>query len=238
MLFLHETHTVSGRREEDFEAAVRDVWQPALAARSGVRLLYFLRHAHGTGASYRVVTITAVRDAAAWGELAERVAGGDLRRHAAELDDLRHGVTGKILSPLPWSPLREVDLSALPTRGAPHPATLYMEDTVWPREGLLERYIEAAGSHYAREMEEQRGEGGGRGLLEVQGGFRTAFGAGRRDEVVLWQKVVRPEGMVPLLMHEVPARYRKPGTWMHDALALRDRWESRLLRTASWSPLF
>ena len=30
----------------------------------------------------------------------------------------------------------------------------------------------------------------------------------------------------------------RPGTWMHDALELRDQWTSRLLRTSSWSPLF
>jgi hypothetical protein len=29
---------------------------------------------------------------------------------------------------------------------------------------------------------------------------------------------------------------RAPGTWMHDALQLRDRWESKLLRTTTWSP--
>jgi hypothetical protein len=28
-----------------------------------------------------------------------------------------------------------------------------------------------------------------------------------------------------------------PGTWMHDALEVRDDWQSRLLRSASWSPL-
>jgi hypothetical protein len=28
-----------------------------------------------------------------------------------------------------------------------------------------------------------------------------------------------------------------PGTWMHDALDVRDDWESRLLRSAPWSPL-
>jgi hypothetical protein len=31
---------------------------------------------------------------------------------------------------------------------------------------------------------------------------------------------------------------RRPGTWMHEALQLRDQWESKLLRTSSWSPLF
>jgi hypothetical protein len=35
---------------------------------------------------------------------------------------------------------------------------------------------------------------------------------------------------------EVPEHYKAPGTWMHDALEVRDRWESRLLRTARWSP--
>jgi hypothetical protein len=29
---------------------------------------------------------------------------------------------------------------------------------------------------------------------------------------------------------------RQPGTFMHDALELRDQWESRLLRTSRWSP--
>ena len=37
---------------------------------------------------------------------------------------------------------------------------------------------------------------------------------------------------------EVPAEYRAPGTWMHDALRVRDDWESRLLRTSGWSPLY
>jgi hypothetical protein len=39
------------------------------------------------------------------------------------------------------------------------------------------------------------------------------------------------------LTREVPAERRGPGTWMNDALAYRDQWESRLLRTAAWSPL-
>jgi hypothetical protein len=34
----------------------------------------------------------------------------------------------------------------------------------------------------------------------------------------------------------MPERYRAPGTWMHDALELRDQWQSRLLRAAAWSP--
>jgi len=36
---------------------------------------------------------------------------------------------------------------------------------------------------------------------------------------------------------ELPAHVKGPGTWMHDALQVRDDWESRLLRSVSWSPL-
>jgi hypothetical protein len=31
---------------------------------------------------------------------------------------------------------------------------------------------------------------------------------------------------------------RQPGTYMHDSLDYRDQWESKLLRTSKWSPLF
>jgi len=36
----------------------------------------------------------------------------------------------------------------------------------------------------------------------------------------------------------VPPEFRQPGSWMHDALEVRDDWESRLLRSARWSPLY
>ncbi len=235
MLFAHELHEVRGEREEEFEACVRERWLPGLARDPDARLLYFLKHAHGSGASYRVVTISALRDAAAWGRTAERVASGDLRDVACALDALRHDVTAKLLVPLPWSPLREVDLASVPSSGdAEHPLSLFMEDTVWPHEGRLEDYVERSGDHYLAEMRRNAEQEGT--LLTILAGFRTAYGAGLRREIVLWQKITDPRGLRPLLASEVPERYRRPGTWMHDALALRDRWESRLLRAAAWSP--
>ena len=36
---------------------------------------------------------------------------------------------------------------------------------------------------------------------------------------------------------EVPDAYKRPGSWMIDALEVRDQWESRLLRVSGWSPL-
>lgn len=236
MLLLHEVHEVFGARELEFEAAVRDGWMPAVADRDDARLLYFLHHAHGTGASYRVVTITALRDGAAWERLSQRVLVGDLSAWSRDVDRLRHEVQAKVLAPLPWSPLQQVDLATVPTKPAEHPLSLFMEDTVWPFEGRLDEYIERSGTHYAREMK-QAAEHGPR-LLTVDASFRTTLGSHRRREVILWQKVVQPEGMLRLLTHELPAAYRKPGTWMVDALELRDQWQSRMLRSTSWSPWY
>jgi hypothetical protein len=236
VLFLHETHEVVGAREADFERAFRDGWLPALAEGDDARLLYFLHHAHGTGPSYRVVTITAVRDGAAWQGLVDRVADGDLSEWVAGLDGLRNDAVAKLLVPLPWSPLQSLDLSAVPVEGVDHEPTVFMEDTVWPYVGRLERYVERSGAHYFESMKELARRG--HSLLEIHAGFRTAFGSGRSREIVLWQKIMRPEGLVALIAGEVPERYKAPGTWMHDALEVRDRWESRLLRSARWSPWF
>lgn len=233
MFFVHETHEVRGEHEDAFCEALRDRWMPALALDADARLLYALHHAHGTGVSYNLVTLTALRDGAAWGRLAQRVNDGDLATAAQALDALRYDVVSKVLIPLPWSPLQEIDLGAVPATPGEHELGLFMEDIVWPYAGHLERYVERSGSHYAREIRE-----GGNRLLRIEAGFRAAFATGRRREIVLWQKVVEPRGLVPLIAREVPHRYREPGTWMHDALELRDRWESRLLRTTSWSPWF
>ncbi len=117
MLFLHEVHQVAGRREEEFEAAFRDGWMPALAKGDDARLLYFLHHAHGTGRAYNVVTLTAIRDGAAWEQLMLRLHDGDLHLWVSDVDRLRHRVAAKTLVPVPWSPLQDVDLASVPTGG-------------------------------------------------------------------------------------------------------------------------
>ena len=234
MFFLHEIHEVVGAREDAFEEAFRSVWLPALAQDDDARLLYFLHHAHGSGPSYQVVTLTAIRDGAAWERLARRVGDGDLSTWARELDDLRHDVTAKLLVALPWSPWQEIDLDGVPVDAAEHEPSLFMEDTVWPFEGRLEEYVIRSGTHYAAEM--ARAGDAGRALLRVEAAFRPVFGSHRRREIVLWQKVLQPRALTALLTREVPPEYKLPGRWMHDALALRDRWQSKLLRSSQWSP--
>lgn len=239
MLVVHEVHTLAGAGEAEFEALYRDEWTAALAGgpagEGDARLLWYLHHAHGTGPSYTAVTITAVRDEVAWGALGDRVRHGDLRAWAARADALRADHRAKVLTPLPWSPLADVDLADVPVEPVEREQALYMEDTAWPHRGKLDEYVERAGTQYVATL--AAAEAAGRSLLSLEAAFVSAWGTGRHREVVLWQRVVRPELLLGLLTRDVPEEHRREGTWMHDALAVRDRWESRLLRTATWSPL-
>jgi len=232
VLFIHEVHRVVGAGEEEFEAAFRDGWMPMLGDGDDARLLWYCNHAHGTGPAYNVVTVTAVRDGQAWDRLATRCQSGDLRPWLAATDELRHGVEAKILLPVAWSPLQEVDLDAVPASPSEHPPSLYLEDTGWPT-APLDDYIRFWGESYHRPMQSVPA---GRRLLEVEASFQPALGAGRRREAVLWQKILDHDRLLGLLTHDTAPEHKAPGTFMHQALAYRDRWESKLLRTSTWSP--
>ncbi len=236
-LYLHETHRVRGEAEDEFAAAFRDDggWMDRLGDGTDARLLWYATQVHGTGPSYRITTVTAVRDGAAWEELARRVATGDLAEWAARVDGLRHDVDAKVLLDVPWSPLAadgELDLAAEAVDPADHEPTLFMEDTGWPHvpiDDYLRFWEEIYLPLLARAPESHR-------LLEIQACWTPALGAGRRPEGVLWQRVHSHERLLDLFTTELPAERKAPGTYMADALTYRDQWESRLLRTASWSP--
>jgi hypothetical protein len=230
MLFLHEVHRLVGTRWRDFEAAMRDDFRAVLARGDDARLLWYFHQAHGTGLSYTVVTITAFASAQAWYEFARRVQLGDLQGFATELDGLRHSVDGKLLLPTPWSPMQDVDFARIDGAPADHEPSLYMEDTGWPFEGKLDEYVQALGEWYAPMVANSA-------LIDVQAFLQPAHGAGRRREVVLVQKLKDDNQLLRLLTYEEPKSY-PADSWMTKALTLRDQWESRLLRTAPWSPLW
>ena len=228
MLFVHEVHQVVGPKSRDFEAALRDELTSILRDTGHGRLLWFFHQAHGTGPAYTAVTITAFADAAAWHAVARRVQCGDLQEWAAELDRLRHDVTAKVLLPAPGSPLQEVDLAGVPDQTMEHEPTLFMEDTGWPHEGLLDDYVRALVDVYTPMTRDSA-------LIDVQAVFQPAYGTHRRREAILLQKLRDTGPLLRLLTHEEPPAYPED-SWMTKALRLRDRWESRLLRTAPWSP--
>ena len=103
---------------------------------------------------------------------------------------------------------------------------------MWPFPGRLADYIEAAGKVYAPALSAD----GAQMQMHVDLALRTVAGAGRYPEVVLLQKLGSLPRLVRLLTSDIPEEVTGPGSWMHEALELRDQWRSRLLRTATWSP--
>src|SRR2546426_7137848 len=115
MIFVHEVHDVAGGKMAEYGEAVRTRWPRVVGEPGQARLLWFWELAHGTGASYQAVSLTAVRDWAAWGDLVARAA--DFREWRRRVSTLRRQVTAKMLLPAAWSPLADVDLGAEPTAG-------------------------------------------------------------------------------------------------------------------------
>jgi len=232
MLLLHEVHKVKGTKEDEFEATYRDGWMPMLAKSDDARLLWYTNHAHGSGMSYQVVTVTALRDGDAWGRMVDRVQRGDLQTWMRDLDELRHEVTGTIQIPLTWSPMQDVDLAGVPTDGTAHEATMYMEDTMWPYDGKIVDYIEACGGVYSKSLAYEDP------FITIESAVQPALGSQIRGEVTLMQRIHKLDRLAGLLAKDMDPAHRGPGTWMHDALSVRDQWESKLLRTSTWSPLY
>jgi hypothetical protein len=232
MLFVHETHKLAGHAEDAFDAHLLERLLPALAEGDDARLAWVLRLTHGSGRSYELTTLTAVADGAAYGRLLERFQTGDLRAWAADADRLRHEASGKVLLGVPWSPL-DVAFDTIPTDGREGTPALFMEDTAWPYEGKLDEYLDRARTHYAPSI----ATNDARSLLDLVAVFQAGWGSPTRREVVLWQRITHPDRLIGLFSYDLPPRVRAPGTWMHDALEVRDDWRSRLLRTAPFSPL-
>jgi hypothetical protein len=232
VLFVHEVHKVVGKRAEEFEDAYRTEWLPLLAKGDDARLLWYFDLAHGSGLSYRAVTVTAVADGAAWAGLADRVARGDLRSWARRLDALQHESRGRVMTMLGWSPSIG-SLEEIPTVPTEHEPTMYMEDTMWTFPGKLHDYIEAAGAIYQPTIHADDS----RVRLKIALALQTVPGAGHTPEVTLLQRISSLDPLVHLLTHDLPEEFTQPGSWMRDALELRDQWQSRLLRSAPWSPL-
>ena len=232
VLFIHEVHKVVGKSAARFEDAYRSGWMPTLAKGSDARLLWYFDLAHGSGLAYRVVTVTAVENGAAWARLAERLAGGDLQSWARHLDGLQHESHGRIMTPLEWSPSIGVlkDITGDP---GDHEPTMYMEDTMWPFPGKVGEYLEKSGNVYRRAL----GAEGSRMHMSIELSLQTMPGAGRYPEVTLLQKLSALPPLIHLLTNDIPPEVTGPGSWMHEALELRDQWRSKLLRTAVWSPL-
>lgn len=73
VLLLRELHQVRGACADDFAAAFRDGWMPAVERHGFGRLLWYWDLPHGSGPAYTVVTLTALEGGAAWEALVDAV---------------------------------------------------------------------------------------------------------------------------------------------------------------------
>ena len=191
------------------------------------RLLWFWQLTHGTGLSYQAVSITAVRDWATWGEIVAEMRGAAWQPWWKTCWTLRREVVSKLLQPTPWSPLQHVDLDAMPTPADPAPA-LHLQDTGWPYVGMLDAYVDALGNVFFPATRTYK-------MIRVEACWTVCPGTGRHHEVVLLQRVLDWPAYAQMLSGG--ERASRPGDWMIEGLKYRDRWESKLLRPAAWSPL-
>jgi hypothetical protein len=151
----------------------------------------------------------------------------DWRACDARLWTLRREMTRKLLVAAPWSPLQKVDLTAPEAAPAATPG-LYLHDTGWPYPGKLGDYVGALGSVYLPQVRQSK-------MISVEACWIVAPGTGRHHEVVLLQKILDWPRFTELLAKGEQGAQR--GGWMVEGLKYRERWESKLLRCASWSPL-
>ncbi len=228
MIFVHETHEVRGGKMAEFGDAVRMRWRPLLEERGDARLFWFWELAHGTNVSYQAISLTAVRDWAAWGGLVARLQTDPRARDwQREVWTLRHELTAKLLLPTAWSPLQDIDLAHAPAEVAGSAPALYLHDTGWPFSGKREEYVDALGRLFAPQTSHAR-------MISVIGCWTVAPGTGRHHEVVLLQRIEDWDAFARLLAHGEQGAQRSG--WMVEGLRYRERWESKLLRCVGWSP--
>jgi hypothetical protein len=166
------------------------------------------------------VTITAVRDGAAWERLVERLRRGDLSAWSGRADGMRYSLASSLLVALPSSPLTDVDLGSVPIDPEVHALGVYREDTL-AGPGLDEVLGAAANA------------AGADAVLTPVATFRPAVDPGPR-RVVLY-RVAEPDRWTPAF--GLDAGWDDwPGS-LTPVLPPAVSGSSRMLRTSSWSPL-
>ena len=222
MLFVHDVHAVMGERELEFEDSVRTEYASAVAADDDTRLIWYLNSTHGAGEAYKVETITADRDGAAWERQVERLRRGDLSAWSGRADAMRYGLVSTLLVGSVSSPIAELELASVPTEPQEHALAVYREDTL--AGPGLDAVLDAADPSPPEDAD---------AVLTPVGVFRPAVDAGPR-RVVLY-RVAEPDRWTPAF--GLDAGWDDwPGS-LTPTLPPAVSGSSRMLRTSAWSPL-
>jgi hypothetical protein len=172
----------------------------------------------------------ALEDGNALSDFSERVREGDLTSTINRLTLLRTDVATRLLKPLDYDPA-QLRLEDVPTSLSTKPAVSYMHDFVAPVIGQNRAYADMMREHYMALTETELS-----GVV-LRYSWETAWGGGPMPEMFNLSEIRSPSALLQLIGNEIPGEYKQIGSWMWDALAVRDRWTTRLLRSAIWSPI-
>jgi len=225
-LYVYEDHAVIGRRLPEFEEAYRERWLPALSASGAGKLVYYFDRL--LGEAHHVVTISAVADGASFEAFTAETQSGKLNEVAEELTLLRYSVSGKLLSPVPWSPA--VDLAEVPAGAGAGEVSVFLENIAWPDRPIND-FIDNLGASYEKLWSNPSGAPP---PVQLVGAFRTAT-PGSRPQMTVLQRLADPIGFLGNIVVKLP-----PDHPIEQAKAAglqnRDRFWSNLLMTSTWSP--
>jgi hypothetical protein len=230
MLYLHQILTVAPPRRAEIDARLRDDWLPAVARDDGARLAWVASSMDCGTYADEICTFTVLRDPAALARHGERVRTGDLSGLAVQLADSVVKQELRLMKPLRYNPFT-VNIDDIPTAPVDAPTVSYMHDFVPPCLGQNRGYEDMMEQRYMALSEKELS-----GVV-LYGAFETAAGAGPMPEHFNLSKIRSTDALIQLLAHEIPKEYKAMGSWMWEALGVRDRWTTRLVRCASWSPV-
>jgi hypothetical protein len=229
MILLHQVHSLRPGAGPEFEEITRDQLLPLTA--SGTSRFAF--YAVPTGVALHqdeVITMIALEDGSALGRFSERVRSGDLTNTANRLAMLRTDVATRLLKPLDYDP-SQLRLEDIPSASNHKPSVSYMHDFVPPVIGQNRAYVDMMREHYMALTETELS-----GVV-LRYSWETVWGGGPVPEMFNLSEIRSPGALLQLVGKEIPGEYKQIGSWMWDALSVRDRWTTRLLRSATWSPI-
>jgi hypothetical protein len=229
LFFVHEIHALDPSDADAFAASLRDEWVPALAGHD-TRLVWAVRSVAASISFPEIITLTAVNDGVALERLAERTRDGDLRELSQQLGARRRSHTSRVVAALEEFNPYTVDLDGLPLVRPEAPTELYIHDFVIPRLGMQRIYEVQMREYFMKMLEIEALP------MKTWAGFETVAGGGRTPESIMVTHVNNSRALAELVVHGSPRVRVEPGTWMADALKLRDTWTSRLVRSLPWSP--
>jgi hypothetical protein len=220
LLYIHDVHAIIGEREYEYEDTIRDEYSAAIAD-DDTRLLWYLTSPHGAGDAYHSVTMTVARDGEAWSRLAERQRHGDLADLITRLESMRYGLISSLLVPTKWSPLGDIEPTAVPS-GVDRELALFRQDT-FTGAAIHER-LESAWPATTTSND----------VLTCVAGFRPALDPTGSTVVVMY-RVAPQEQLQPVFNHD-SGWTDWPGSLVPE-LPEGVEISSRYLRTVPWTPM-